>query len=388
MAGDIDHDKAASDQSEQPRLDLVSLAGPVAKTDLAKTDLATSVVASEKNFKVSLAQQGLVGQLFDELKNNFGGSSKSDSWLERKWSTVLDSGLGSEAVGRQLAAAKPLFSSDGKGNLVLSASQAAKDFDRSQETGKYVIGGAAIALSATLLLRGRVGKLFQGAEGAAEGKSLSAGVERAFWGESKAVTGDFVQLSKERLFHSPLNELQATAEHNMKGLLARVEQAGESMPRLAFHGGPPERAKIVEDFYLHGKDYEMPLYVASPMKRAEDASSRLADVMSSFKHASGYAGTPATGKLFAFDASGADMSGMYIKGRPAELPSLFARSEHAGEKVMGLDHDLKLLKVFEADELRYTQPPTDLPDYFKRLPYLEQLETQRQAHALLQAIGL
>ena len=67
---------------------------------------------------------------------------------------------------------------------------------------------------------------------------------------------------------------------------------------------------------------------------------------------SGYAGTPATGKLFAFDASGADMSGMYIKGRPAELPSLFARSEHAGEKVMGLDHDLKLLKVFEADELR------------------------------------
>ncbi len=388
MAGDIDHDKAASDQSEQPRLDLVSLAGPVAKTDLAKTDLATSVVASEKNFKVSLAQQGLVGQLFDELKNNFGGSSKSDSWLERKWSTVLDSGLGSEAVGRQLAAAKPLFSSDGKGNLVLSASQAAKDFDRSQETGKYVIGGAAIALSATLLLRGRVGKLFQGAEGAAEGKSLSAGVERAFWGESKAVTGDFVQLSKERLFHSPLNELQATAEHNMKGLLARVEQAGESMPRLAFHGGPPERAKIVEDFYLHGKDYEMPLYVASPMKRAEDASSRLADVMSSFKHASGYAGTPATGKLFAFDASGADMSGMYIKGRPAELPSLFARSEHAGEKVMGLDPDLKLLKVFEADELRYTQPPTDLPDYFKRLPYLEQLETQRQAHALLQAIGL
>lgn len=388
MTGDIDHDKPRVDQGEQLGLDLLSLSGPVAKTDLAKTDLATSVVASEKNFKVSLAQQGLVGQLFDGLKNSFGGSSKSESWLERKWSTVLDSDRGSEAVGRQLAAAKPLFSSDGKGNLVLSASQAAKDFDRSQETGKYLIGGAAIALSATLLLRGRVGKLFQGAEGAAEGKSLSAGMEKAFLGESKAVTGDFVQLSKERLFHNPLNELQATAEHNMKGLLARVEQAGESMPRLAFHGGPPERAKIVEDFYLHGKDYEMPLYVASPMKRAEDASSRLADVMSSFKHASGYAGTPATGKLFAFDASGADMSGMYIKGRPAELPSLFARSEHAGEKVMGLDPDLKLLKVFEADELRYTQPPTDLPDYFKRLPYLEQLEVQRQAHALLQAIGL
>ncbi|MFA7340925.1 MAG: hypothetical protein WC028_29345 [Candidatus Obscuribacterales bacterium] len=388
MTGDIDHDKARDDQGEQLGFDLLSLSGPVAKTDLAKTDLATSLVATEKNFKVSLAQQGLVGQLYDGLKNNFGGNSKSDSWLERRWSTVLDSGLGSEAIGRQLTAAKPLFSSDGKGNLVLSASQAAKDFDRSQETGKYVIGGVAIALSATLLLRGRVGKLFEGAEGAAEGKTLTAGMEKAFLGESKALSSDFVQLSKERLFHSPLQELQATAEHNMKGLLARVEQAGETMPRLAFHGGPPERAKIVEDFYLHGKDYEMPLYVASPMKRAEDASSRLADVMSSFKHASGYAGTPATGKLFAFDASGADMSGMYIKGRPAELPSLFARSEHAGEKVMGLDPDLKLLKVFEADELRYTQPPTDLPDYLKRLPYLEQLEVQRQAHALLQAIGL
>lgn len=301
---------------------------------------------------------------------------------------MLDSSLGSEAVGRQLAAAKPLFSSDGKGNLVLSASQAAKDFDRSQETGRYVLGGAAIALSATLLLRGRVGKLLEGAEGAAQGKSLSSGMERAFLGESKALNSDFVQLNKERLFHSPLHELQATAEHNMKGLLARVEQAGESMPRLAFHGGPPERAKIVEDFYMHGKDYEMPLYVASPVKRADDASSRLADVMSSFKRASGYAGTPATGKLFAFDASKADMSGMYIKGNPAQLPSLFARSQHAGEKVMGLDPDLKLVKVFEADELRYTQPPTDLPDYLKRLPYLEQLEMQRQAHALLQAIGL
>jgi hypothetical protein len=50
----------------------------------------------------------------------------------------------------------------------------------------------------------------------------------------------------------------------------------------------------------------MPLYVASPMKRAEDASCRLADLMSSLKHASGYAGTPATGKLFAFDASAAE----------------------------------------------------------------------------------
>ncbi|MBP9094362.1 hypothetical protein KBI23_25315 [bacterium] len=81
--------------------------------------------------------------------------------MERRWLTAIDFGLGSEAVGRQLAGAKPLFSSDGKGSLVLSASQAEKDFDLSQETGKYLIGGAAIALSATLLLRGRVGKLFQ-----------------------------------------------------------------------------------------------------------------------------------------------------------------------------------------------------------------------------------
>ena len=387
MAGDIDHDKAASDRSEQPRLDLLSLSGPLVAADLSTTELATTIVATEKNFKVSLAQEGLAGQIYDGLKNNFGGSRKSDSWLERRWATVLDSGLGSEAVARQFAAAKTLFSSDGKGNLVLSASQAAKDFDRSQEIGKYVVGGAAIALSATLFLRGR-GKLLEGAEGAAQGKSLSSGMERAFLGESKALNSDFVQLNKERLFHSPLQELQATAEHNMKGLLARVEQAGESMPRIAFHGAPPERAKIVEDFYLHGKDYKMPLYIASPMKRAEEASSTLADLMSSFKRASGYAGTPATGKLFAFDASKANMSGMYIKGSPAELPPLFARSEHAGEKVMGLDPDLKLVKVFEADELRYTQPPTDLPDYLKRLPYLEQLEVQRQAHVLLQAIGL
>ncbi len=378
MAGDIDHDNDANNLAERPQLDLLSLSKPLATT--------------EKNFKVSLEQQGFLGQLYDGLKNNFGASSKSDSWLERRWSVVLDSELGSAAVERRLIAAKPLFSSDGNGNLVLSASQAARDFERSQETGKYVIGGAALALSATLLLRGgvvgrakNVGQLF---EGAGEAQSLSAGTEKALFIEAKASRPDFVQLSKERLFHSPLEELQATAEHNIKGLVARVEQAGESLPRLAFHGGPPERAKIVEDFYLHGKQYEMPLYVASPMKRAEDASSRLADVMSSFKHASTYAGTPATGKLFAFDASAADMSGMYIKGKPAGLPDLFKRSEYAGEKVMGLDPDLKLLKVFEADELRYMQPPTDLPDYFKRLPYLEQLEVQRQAHALLQAIGL
>lgn len=377
MAGDIDHDNDANNHAERPQLDLLSLSKPLATT--------------EKNFKVSLEQQGFVGQLYDGLKNNFGGSSKSDSWLERRWSAVLDAELGSEAVERRLTAAKPLFSSDGKGNLVLSASQAARDFERSQENGKYVIAGGALALSATLLLRGgaglarNVGRLF---EGAAEAKSLSAGTETALLVEAKVVRPDFVQLSKERLFHSPLEELQATAEHNIKGLVARVEQAGESLPRLAFHGGPPERAKIVEDFYLHGKQYEMPLYIASPMKRAEDASSRLADVMSSFKHASSYAGTPATGKLFAFDASAADMSGMYIKGRPAGLPDLFKRSEHAGEKVMGLDPDLKLLKVFEANELRYMQPPTDLPDYFKRLPYLEQLEVQRQTHALLQAIGV
>jgi len=382
MAGDIDHDKAASGRSEEQGLDLLSLSGSVTKTDLANSDLAST----EKNFKVSLGQQNLVGKLYDGLKNNFGGSSKSESWLERKWSAVLDSDLGSEAVARQLAAAKPLFSSDGKGNLVLSASQAAKDFDRSQENGKYVIGGAAIVLSATVLLRGRVG-LGRWSEGAVEGKSLSAGVEKTLLGESKAVTSDFVQLNKERLFHSPLHELQETAEHNMKGLLARVEKAGESMPRLAFHGGPLERAKIVEDFYVHGKDYEMPLYIASPIKRAEDASSRLADVMSSFKHASSYAGAPATGKLFAFDASKANMSGMYIKGKPADLPSLFARSENAAEKVMGLDPDLKLVRVFEADELRYVQPPTDLPDYLKRLPYLEQLEVQRQTHLLLKALG-
>lgn len=350
MAGDIDHDKAASARSEEPGLDLLSISRPVSKNDIDKSDLANSDLAtSEKNFKVSLGQQDLVGKLYDGLKNNFGGSSKSDSWLERKWSAVLDSDLGSEAVARQLAAPKPLFSSDGKGNLVLSASQAAKDFDRSQENGKYVIGGAAIALSATVLLRGRVG-LGRLSEGAVEVKSLSTGVEKTLIGESKAV--------------------------------------GESMPRLAFHGAPPERAKIVEDFYLHGKDYEMPLFIASPMKMADNASSRLADVMSSFKHARGYAGAPATGKLFAFDASKANMSGMYVKGSPADLPSLFARSEHAAEKVMGLDRDLNLVKVFEADELRYAQPPTDLPDYFKRLPYLEQLEVQRQTHALLQAIGL
>ncbi|MBP9094361.1 hypothetical protein KBI23_25310 [bacterium] len=126
----------------------------------------------------------------------------------------------------------------------------------------------------------------------------------------------------------------------MKGLLARVEQAGESMPRLAFHGGPPEIAKIVQDFYLHDKDYEMPLYVASPMKRAEDANSRLADVMSSFN----------------------TLAAMLVLRPPVSfLPLMLAGLRcHA----------------------------CTLPDYLKRLPYLEQLETQRQAHALLQAIGL
>ncbi|CAN5289356.1 hypothetical protein BH11CYA1_BH11CYA1_12380 [soil metagenome] len=377
MAGDIDHDKdhkndrgnEANSHVERPQLDLLSV---------------SNLAVTEKNFKVSLDQQGVVGKFYDALKNNFGGSSKSDSWLERRWSAVLDSELGSVAVKQDIAAAKPLFSSDGKGNLVLSASQAAKDFDRSQETGKYVIGGAALALSATLLLHGRVGKLFNGAEA----KSLSEGLEKTVLVESKVATNDFVQLSKERLFHAPLAELQATAERNIKGLVARVEQAGESMPRLAFHGGPPERAQIVEDFYLHGKHHDMPLYVASPLKRAEDASGRLSDVISSFQHARSYAGAPASGKVFAFDASDVNMTGMYIKGKPAQLPALFKPSEHGAERVMHLDPDLKLLKVFEAEELLYTQPPQNLPDYLERLAYLEQLEVQRHAHALLQAIGL
>ena len=388
MAFDINHDKNhdnGNDRAKEPGTDSgTDFKNNAEGQQLDLLSVASPLASSEKNFKVSLAQQGFIGQLYDSLKNNFGGSSKSESWLERRWSSVLNSDLGSAAVERQLTAAKPLFSSDGKGNLVLSASQAAKDFDRSQEVGKYVIGGTALALSATLLLRGRVGTFFNGAEA----KSLTEGLEKNVLVEAKAATTDFVQLSKEKLFHGSLSELQATAEHNMKGLVARVEMAGENMPRLAFHGGPPDRAKIVEDFYLNGKQYDMPLYIASPMKRAEDASSRLSDVISSFKHASGYAGAPATGKLFVFDARTADMAGMYIKGKPAALPSLFKTSEHGAEKVMGLDPDLKLLKVFEAQELRYAQPPTDLPDYFKRLPYLEQLEVQRHAHAILQAVGL
>jgi hypothetical protein len=197
----------------------------------------------------------------------------------------------------------------------------------------------------------------------------------------------FVTMETDDLFYKPLNQLKEVLDHNMLNLTSRLEGAGVT-PQLAFHGAPQSRAAIVENFFGKGVSHDLPLYLASPLKTANTATEKLADIVSSFKHASGYAGTPAHGKLFVFDAGAADMSGMYIKGKPAALPAPFQPSVNAAEKVSSLSNDLKLLKVFEAEELRYVQPPQTIPDYFERLSYLEPLELQRLADAVLKAAGI
>lgn len=204
---------------------------------------------------------------------------------------------------------------------------------------------------------------------------------------SEKNTSTFTQLEADDLFTKPLSELKDVIDRNMLDLTRRVEQAGD-VPRLAFHGAPQSRASIVHNFYENGVAHDLPFYIASPLKKANTASEKLADIVSSFKHASGYAGTPAHGKVFVFDASAADMSGMYIKNRPAALPEPFMTSANAGEKVGGLSADLKLIKVFEAEELRFAQPPVTLADYMERIGYLEPLELQRLANEVLKAAGI
>ena len=61
-----------------------------AQSDSAKSidyaKLTQSLWYSEKQFKEGKANQGVVGQSFDFLKNNLGGSSESESWSSRVWS--------------------------------------------------------------------------------------------------------------------------------------------------------------------------------------------------------------------------------------------------------------------------------------------------------------
>lgn len=133
--------------------------------DYAK--LTQSLWYSEKQFKEEKASQGVVGQSFDFLKNNLGGSSESESWGSRVWSNVLSADNGSVAIEKRFEQTKnavatqdkalvlPTLSVDTDGQTKLKVQSAAADYAESQRTG---VGLAAemVAMTAAGIGRGNL----------------------------------------------------------------------------------------------------------------------------------------------------------------------------------------------------------------------------------------
>ncbi|MBS1991608.1 MAG: hypothetical protein JSS83_13885 [Cyanobacteria bacterium SZAS LIN-3] len=205
----------------------------------------------------------------------------------------------------------------------------------------------------------------------------------------KRGTNVFESLSAHDQMHGPIEQLSRTVLNNHQNLIARIDQLGDQLPRIAFHGPTGKRAAIIDSYYGLGDAgvaADKNIFIASPKTISTDAELRLADMANSHSKANSYRhpGQP----LYAFDMTGTidrDFMTKRLTETKSSVGAPFMVALDSYEANMPLSR-MSLLKKIPTAQAEYVQPDPTAPGYQERVKELSALHIQSAIDAVLAAV--